>query len=170
MHRTRRSEGRVKDRFCPRQAIYYEGAESVRGEVLEPGLALRCNAEAAGQNGQRVRVLICSQVDSSLRNMAEALREAGFDVVTCPGFSELMDMAEDIHPRLIIIEEENWPWGRGVDLLTLRKISRAAVIAVGNSGEMETMARALNAGADYYLVKPFGRAELLARIGALLRR
>ncbi|MDO8491818.1 MAG: response regulator, partial [Dehalococcoidia bacterium] len=129
-------------------------------KVVETGLAFRANPGIVGQNGHRVRVVVCSQVAASLRDMAQLLKEAGFDVVTCQGFSELMDMAEDIHPRLIIIEENEWPWGRGVDLLALRKMSRASVIAVGISSEMETMARALNAGADFYLVKPFGRAEL----------
>ena len=140
------------------------------GEAVETGLAFGANTGIVGQNGHRVRVVVCSQVAASLRDMAQLLKEAGFDVVTCQGFSELMDMAEDIHPRLIIIEENEWPWGRGVDLLTLGRMSRASVIAVGSSSEMETMARALNAGADFYLVKPFGRAELLARIRALLRR
>ncbi len=137
---------------------------------METGLAFRVDNRLATQGGNRVRVLVCSQMAASLRDMGQLLREAGFHVVTCQGFSELMDMAEDVHPRLIIIEENEWPWGRGVDLLALRRMARASVIAVGYSGEMETMARALNAGADYYLVKPYGRAELLARINALLRR
>ena len=126
--------------------------------------------KAAERNAPKARVLICGPVSAPWLSVAETLEDAGFDVVTCQGFSELMDMVEDIHPRLVIIEENDWPWGRGVDLLTLRKVSRAAVIAVGNSSEQETMARALNAGADFYLVKPFGRAELLARTRALLRR
>src|SRR6185295_18588672 len=43
------------------------------------------------------------------------------------------------------------------------------VVVSGESGEAAKV-RALGIGADDYLVKPFGRAELLARIGAVMRR
>jgi DNA-binding response OmpR family regulator len=52
----------------------------------------------------------------------------------------------------------------------LRKNSDTAIIVVTASGEEADRVLALDQGADDYLVKPFGLAELLARIRAVLRR
>ena len=52
----------------------------------------------------------------------------------------------------------------------LRERSDVAIIVVTARGEEPERVQALDAGADDYLVKPFGLAELLARIRAVLRR
>jgi DNA-binding response OmpR family regulator len=52
----------------------------------------------------------------------------------------------------------------------LRQRSTAAIIVVTAYGEESDRVTALDAGADDYLVKPFGVSELLARIRAVLRR
>jgi DNA-binding response OmpR family regulator len=52
----------------------------------------------------------------------------------------------------------------------LRETSRAAIIVVTAHGEETVRVAALDSGADDYLVKPFGLAELQARIRAVLRR
>src|ERR1700760_1468164 len=52
----------------------------------------------------------------------------------------------------------------------LRQRSEAAIIVVTAFGEESDQVSALDAGADDYLVKPFGVNELLARIRAVLRR
>jgi DNA-binding response OmpR family regulator len=52
----------------------------------------------------------------------------------------------------------------------LRQRSSVAIIVVTARGEEPERVLALDAGADDYLVKPFGLAELLARIRAVLRR
>lgn len=52
----------------------------------------------------------------------------------------------------------------------IRARSDAAIIVVTARGEESDRVRALDQGADDYLVKPFGMAELLARIRAVLRR
>ena len=59
----------------------------------------------------------------------------------------------------------------GVDVCRrLREQSEAAIIVVTARGEEADRVLALDEGADDYLVKPFGLAELLARIRAVLRR
>jgi DNA-binding response OmpR family regulator len=52
----------------------------------------------------------------------------------------------------------------------LRQACDAAIIVVTARGEETDRVRALDEGADDYLIKPFGLAELLARIRAVLRR
>jgi DNA-binding response OmpR family regulator len=52
----------------------------------------------------------------------------------------------------------------------LRAEGDAPIVVVSGESSEEAKVRALGIGADDYLVKPFGRAELLARIGAVMRR
>src|SRR5262245_20019290 len=62
----------------------------------------------------------------------------------------------------------------GPDGFTISGQIRAAgstpILVVSGESSEEAKVRALGIGADDYLVKPFGRAELLARIAALMRR
>src|SRR6266511_1134693 len=52
----------------------------------------------------------------------------------------------------------------------MRAAGSAPILVVSGESSEEAKVRALGIGADDYLVKPFGRAELLARIGAVMRR
>ena len=52
----------------------------------------------------------------------------------------------------------------------IRAEGDAPIVIVSGESSEEAKVRALSIGADDYLVKPFGRAELLARIGAVMRR
>ena len=52
----------------------------------------------------------------------------------------------------------------------MRAEGDAPIVVVSGESSEEAKVKALGIGADDYLVKPFGRAELLARIGAVMRR
>src|SRR5215208_6305230 len=52
----------------------------------------------------------------------------------------------------------------------IRAEGDAPIVVVSGESSEEAKVRALGIGADDYLVKPFGRAELLARIAAVMRR
>jgi len=52
----------------------------------------------------------------------------------------------------------------------MRAEGDAPIVVVSGESSEEAKVRALGIGADDYLVKPFGRRELLARIGAVMRR
>ncbi|HWG60548.1 MAG TPA: response regulator transcription factor [Streptosporangiaceae bacterium] len=71
----------------------------------------------------------------------------------------------------VVLLDLGLPDGDGVTVCRrLRERSDAAIIVVTARGEEPERVLALDAGADDYLVKPFGLAELLARIRAVLRR
>src|SRR5215472_2651275 len=73
-------------------------------------------------------------------------------------------------PDVVLLDLE-LPDSDGVHVCRrLRERSRAAIIVVTAHGEEADRVAALDAGADDYLVKPFGLAELQARIRAVLRR
>jgi DNA-binding response OmpR family regulator len=71
----------------------------------------------------------------------------------------------------VVLLDLGLPDGDGVEVCRqLRQRSGVAIIVVTARGEEPERVLALDAGADDYLVKPFGLAELLARIRAVLRR
>jgi DNA-binding response OmpR family regulator len=73
-------------------------------------------------------------------------------------------------PDVVLLDLE-LPDGDGVQVCRqLRRRSDVAIIVITAYGEETDRVVALDAGADDYLVKPFGLAELLARIRAVLRR
>jgi DNA-binding response OmpR family regulator len=74
------------------------------------------------------------------------------------------------HPDVVLLDL-GLPDTDGVQVCRqLRQGSQAAIIVVTAFGEESDRVSALDAGADDYLVKPFGVNELLARIRAVLRR
>ena len=71
----------------------------------------------------------------------------------------------------VVLLDLGLPDADGVDVCRrLRARSDAGIIIVTARGEEPERVLALDAGADDYLIKPFGLAELLARIRAVLRR
>jgi two-component system KDP operon response regulator KdpE len=73
-------------------------------------------------------------------------------------------------PELVIVDL-GLPDGDGVDFIReLRTWSNAPVIVLSARSEETEKVKALDAGADDYLTKPFGVAELLARVRANQRR
>ena len=73
-------------------------------------------------------------------------------------------------PDVVLLDLE-LPDGDGVAICRkIRERSAAAIIVITAYGEESDRVNALDAGADDYLVKPFGLAELQARIRAVLRR
>jgi DNA-binding response OmpR family regulator len=71
----------------------------------------------------------------------------------------------------VVLLDLGLPDADGVDVCRrLRERSDAGIIVVTARGEEPERVLALDAGADDYLIKPFGLAELLARIRAVLRR
>jgi len=73
-------------------------------------------------------------------------------------------------PDLIILDL-GLPDGNGIDfILDLRKWSSIPIIVLSARNEEQDKIRALDAGADDYLTKPFGVGELMARIRAMQRR
>jgi DNA-binding response OmpR family regulator len=71
----------------------------------------------------------------------------------------------------VVLLDLGLPDGDGTELCaTLRERSDAAILVITARGEEPDRVAALDAGADDYIVKPFGFAELMARIRAVLRR
>ena len=116
------------------------------------------------------RVLVCDDEPQILRALRVVLREAGFDVVPAETAREALDRAAVEPPEAAIVDLV-LPDGDGVEVCrALREWSRMPIIVLSAVGDEEEKVRALEAGADDYVVKPFAPRELVARLQATLRR
>ena len=116
------------------------------------------------------RVLICDDEPQILRALKVVLRESGFDTVATASATEALDVASVQPPDAAIIDLV-LPDGDGVEVCAaLRSWSEMPIIVLSAVGEEEQKVRALEAGADDYVTKPFGPRELVARLNAALRR
>lgn len=118
----------------------------------------------------RTRILVVEDEPDIRRFVRMTLESQGHEVHEATTLQRGLVEAGSRRPDLAIVDL-GLPDGDGVDLIRdLRTWSTAAVIVLSaRSGEADKVA-ALDAGADDYLVKPFGAAELLARVRAQLRR
>jgi two-component system KDP operon response regulator KdpE len=116
------------------------------------------------------RVLVCDDEPQILRALRVVLREAGFDVVPAETAQEALDRAA-VQPPDAAILDLVLPDGDGIAVCReLREWSRMPILVLSAVGDEEEKVRALEAGADDYIVKPFSPRELVARLQAVLRR
>lgn len=115
--------------------------------------------------------ILIADDDPSLRQVLKVLLEAeGFNVVQAVDGTDCLRVAYEQHPDLILLDIM-MPNKDGREVCRrLREISDVPIIMLTClSAEKEKVDR-LGDGADDYVTKPFHNDELLARIGALLRR
>ena len=116
------------------------------------------------------RVLVCDDEPQILRALRIVLRDAGYAVVPAATGREALDAAALQAPDAAIVDLV-LPDFDGVEVTRrLREWTEAPIIVLSAVGEEEEKVRALQAGADDYVTKPFGPRELVARLEAVLRR
>jgi len=119
---------------------------------------------------RRARVLVCDDEPQILRALKVVLREANFEVDAAETAGQALDRASVRPPDAAIIDLV-LPDGDGIEVCrSLREWSQMPIIVLSAVGEEDEKVRALEAGADDYVVKPFGPRELVARVEAALRR
>ena len=116
------------------------------------------------------RILVCDDETQILRALRVILREAGFEALPASDGEEALDVAAVQHPDAAIIDLV-LPDLDGVEVCRrLREWSQMPIIVLSAVGDEDAKVRALAAGADDYVTKPFGPRELVARLHAVLRR
>ncbi len=121
-------------------------------------------------SGDGPRVLVVDDEPQILRGLKVVLRQAGFEVDTAATKSEALDRVA-VRPPEILVLDLILPDGSGVEVCEeVRGWSQLPIIVLSAVGDEREKVRALDAGADDYLTKPFGTDELLARLRALMRR
>ena len=121
-------------------------------------------------DGGRSTVLVCDDEPQILRALKVILRDAGFEGVGAETAREALDAAAVRNPDAAIVDLV-LPDGDGVEVCAqLRSWSEMPILVLSAVGDEAQKVRALEAGADDYVTKPFGPKELVARLRAALRR
>ena len=118
----------------------------------------------------RDRILLVDDEVAIQRSVGPLLRSHGYDVdVAGPGAHALKQFAAD--PPGLIVLDLGLPDMDGTDVCRrIRLASDVPIIVLSARGAEGDKVKALDLGADDYVAKPFGPAELLARIRVALRR
>jgi two-component system, OmpR family, KDP operon response regulator KdpE len=116
------------------------------------------------------RVLVVDDEPQIVRALKVILRGAGYTTQQAETKQEALD-AVAVRPPDAMVLDLILPDGSGVDVCKeVRSWSGLPIIVLSAVGDEREKVRALDAGADDYITKPFGTDELLARLRAALRR
>jgi len=116
------------------------------------------------------RVLVVDDEPQILRTLAINLRARGYDVATAGDGGEALTSAGSQPPDVLVLDL-GLPDMDGVAVITgLRRWSSVPILVLSGRSDSADKVDALDAGADDYVTKPFGMAELLARLRAMVRR
>lgn len=120
-----------------------------------------------------IRILLIEDDRELGKALRAALTTEGHEVLTAASLSEansILNNQEHGKPFDLFLLDLGLPDGDGQSFLNIaRKVSGAPLIVISARPQDESKIQLLDAGADDYLVKPFGIGELLARIRVALR-
>jgi two-component system KDP operon response regulator KdpE len=120
--------------------------------------------------GRGARVLVVDDEPQIVRGLKIILRSAGYIVEAAETKAEALAALGSRPPDALVLDLV-LPDGEGVEVCEeVRRFSRLPILVLSAVGDEREKVRALDAGADDYITKPFGTDELLARLRAVLRR
>src|SRR3954469_22293970 len=116
------------------------------------------------------RVLVVEDDTEIADVLRRSLRIEGYDVKVSGDGTHALDEAGLFEPDAVVLDL-GLPGMDGIDVAkALREDGDVPILILTARDALESRVEGLDSGADDYLVKPFERDELLARLRALLRR
>jgi two-component system response regulator MprA len=121
-------------------------------------------------NDRPARVLVVEDDDDIAQAVQRSLRMEGYDVRIAADGEAALRQATEYLPDLVVLDL-GLPKMDGIDVARqLRATDDTPILMLTARDTVDDRVEGLDSGADDYLVKPFERQELLARLRALLRR
>ncbi|WP_419166734.1 ATP-binding protein [Candidatus Palauibacter sp.] len=144
-------------------------ADEAGGDPVAPASA-RGRAVARRQGREPARILVVDDDPQALLHVRDALTEAGYAALVTGDHHDLDRVIRAEKPHLVLLDLM-LSGTDGIQLMEhVPELADLPVIFISAYGRDETIARALEAGAADYIVKPFSPTELTARIRSALRR
>jgi two-component system, OmpR family, response regulator MprA len=120
--------------------------------------------------GRDPRVLVVEDDEEIAQVLQRSLRLEGYEVRIAGDGEAALDQSSAFNPDLVILDL-GLPKLDGIEVARrLRAADDVPILMLTARDALESRVEGLDSGADDYLVKPFERQELLARLRALLRR
>jgi two-component system, OmpR family, response regulator MprA len=120
--------------------------------------------------GRDPRVLVVEDDEEIAQALQRSLRLEGYEVRIAGDGETALDQSAAFNPDLVILDL-GLPKLDGIEVARrLRSSDDVPILMLTARDALESRVEGLDSGADDYLVKPFERQELLARLRALLRR
>lgn len=114
-------------------------------------------------------VLLIEDEENIRTFISTTLKNQGYKITTASTGTEGMHLCASLCPDIVLLDL-GLPDIDGMDIIKkLREWSSTPIIVISARSHEQEKAHALDAGADDYIVKPFGTVELLARIRTSLR-
>ncbi len=115
-------------------------------------------------------ILIADDDAAIVHVVSTILHLNGYFTYSCHDGGAVLDTFEEVQPRLLLLDVR-MPVMDGISVCRqIRAVSDAPIVMLSVLDDQKDVARALDAGADDYVRKPFGAEELAARVNAVLRR
>jgi DNA-binding response OmpR family regulator len=116
------------------------------------------------------KILVVDDEVSLQETLAYNLKKQGYEVQTTGDGSEVLDLAREMNPDLIILDVM-LPGLDGFEICRIlrREMSTPVLMLTARDDEIDRVV-GLEVGADDYMAKPFSMRELVARVKAMLRR
>ena len=115
-------------------------------------------------------MLVIEDDDAIAQVLQRSLRMEGYEVKVAGDGAGALEVAHEFLPDLVILDL-GLPGLDGIEVAkALRRNGDVPILVLTARDGVQARVEGLDAGADDYLVKPFERQELLARLRALLRR
>ena len=139
-------------------------------EAAGGGVSARSRVRPLREAPEPASILVVDDDPQTLRYVRDTLAEAGYTPLVTGDHRELRRILQAEKPALVLLDLM-LPGTDGIELMTnVLELADQPVIFISGYRRDETVARALEAGAEDYIVKPFSPTELVARIRAALRR
>ena len=115
-------------------------------------------------------VLVADDDPAIVHIVSTILHLNGYFTYSCHDGGSVARLFEEVQPRLVMLDVR-MPVIDGISVCRqIRAVSDVPIIMLTVLDDQKDVAKALEAGADDYIRKPFGADELAARVNAVLRR
>ena len=126
--------------------------------------AAQSSSRSTREGREPTRILVVDDDPQALRYVRDALSAAGYAPVVTGDPQEVARLLKTKKPQLVLLDLM-LPGTDGIELMQrVPAMADLPVIFISGYGRDETIARALETGADDYIVKPFSPTELVARV------
>jgi DNA-binding response OmpR family regulator len=118
----------------------------------------------------RKRILVIEDEADTVFLLKQILRAAGYNVLSAFSGKEALKKFGEVKPNLVLLDLMMSGMDGWETYQYLRQMSDVPVMIISAVSDKDDIVRALRAGVDDYMTKPFVNAEVVARVEAILRR